>query len=73
VCLDVSQASTSICVVTSSGNLLFETAMPTDAGSIAVALKPYRRMLAAVGHETELWTPFLHREIVAPETPSHLS
>lgn len=68
--LDVSQANTSICVVTSNGTPLLETVAPTDPQSIAAILKPYCRMLVSVGHETGLWTPYLHRELLRLKIPA---
>lgn len=68
--LDVSQANTAVCVVDESGLKQFECTVATDAAAIALALKPYRRSLAKVGHETGLYTPFLHRELLRRRFPA---
>ncbi|MBX3428450.1 MAG: IS110 family transposase [Hyphomonadaceae bacterium] len=61
--LDVGQDQTAIAVVDVSGEPLFSTTTLTSPNAIAVALKPYRRSLEKVGHETGMFTPYLHREL----------
>jgi len=68
--LDVSQATTAICVVDERGDKHFEATVATDPVAIATALRPYRRLLAQVGHETGLYTPFLHRELLRRRFPA---
>lgn len=67
--LDVGQDQTAISVVDASGASLFSTATPTSPSAIAAALKPYRRSLEKVGHETGTFTPYLHRELTRLRFP----
>jgi transposase len=68
--LDVSQESTALCVVDGSGIVVFEAVCVSQPDSIAKALAPYRRSLVKVGHETGLFTPWLHRELLRRRFPA---
>lgn len=67
--LDVSQETTSICVVDHQGSVILETVAPTTPAAIAAALKPHRRVLAKVAHETGSYTPWLHQELLRRRLP----
>src|SRR3546814_16392149 len=58
--LDVSIDETAICVVNAAGQVMMTASVPTDPGSIANALAPYRHQLRRVGHEAgalATWLP----------------
>ena len=61
--LDVSTKKTAICVISDDGEIAFETEVGTDPEEISAALKPWRRSLARVGHETGSLSPWLHKEL----------
>jgi transposase len=67
--LDVADKMTSICVLDTSGQALLETSVETDGAAIVAALKPYRRMLAKVGHETGCKATWLHKELQRKKLP----
>lgn len=67
--LDVSLASTSVCIVTGSGKPVLETSVPTSPKDIALVLKPYRVMLERVAHEAGLQAPWLHKGLVRARLP----
>jgi transposase len=58
--LDVSIDETAICVVNEAGKVMMTASVPTDPGSIAAALEPYRWQLRRVGHEAGALAPWLH-------------
>src|SRR3546814_151860 len=58
--LDVSIDETAICVVNAAGQVMMTASVPTDPGSIATALAPYRHQLRRVGHEAGALAPWLH-------------
>lgn len=61
--LDVSTKTTSVCVITDVGEVLLETSVATEPDVIAAALRPYRRQLRLVGHETGSLAPWLHKRL----------
>lgn len=67
--LDVSVETTSICVVDSDGRPVLETEAKTASQAIARALRPYRRLLRKVGHETTSDAARLHKELLARRLP----
>ncbi len=67
--LDVSQATTAICVVDKDGVRIFETETATTPMAIAVALRPYRRLLSKVGHETGDSASWLHKALTKRKFP----
>lgn len=67
--LDVGQDQTAIAIVDASGAPIFSMVTSTSPNAIAAALKPYRRRLEKVGHETGTFTPYLHRELTRLRFP----
>jgi transposase len=67
--LDVGQDQTALSIVDASGAPVFSTETSTSPSAIAAALKPYRRRLEKVGHETGSFTPYLHRELTRLRFP----
>jgi transposase len=67
--LDVSDACTSICVVDQARAVVIETQVATSPAAIATALRPYRKALAKVGHETGAKAPWLHKELTKRRLP----
>lgn len=67
--LDVSEETTALCVVTREGQVLTESSVPTAARAIENALKPYRRAIAVVGHESGPISPWLHKELTRKRFP----
>lgn len=67
--LDVSDRTTSICVLNAAGEALLETSVATDPRAIADALKPYRRLLDKVGHESGCKATWLHKELLRKKLP----
>lgn len=61
--LDVSTKKTSVCVLSEDGEVVLETDVATDPLEIYAAVKPWRRSLAKVGHETGSLSPWLHKEL----------
>ncbi len=59
--LDVSTKTTSVCVITGEGEVLLETSVATEPEVIAETLKPWRKLLRLVGHETGSLSPWLHK------------
>lgn len=61
--LDVSMKTTSICVISTDGEILLETSVLTEPDTIAAALKPFKATLKKVGHETGSLAPWLHKAL----------
>jgi transposase len=61
--LDVSTRKTAICVISNDGEVLLEIETPTEPAAISAALKPFRKRIAKVGHETGSLAPWLHKEL----------
>jgi transposase len=61
--LDVSTRKTAICVISTDGEILLETETATEPASISAALKPFRKRIAKMGHETGALSPWLHKEL----------
>lgn len=68
--LDVSVAKTSICVIDAKGLVLYENDVDTDPDAIAIALKPWAKTLASVGHEAGQFSHWLQRELVQRKLPA---
>ncbi|MCC6786711.1 MAG: IS110 family transposase [Hyphomonadaceae bacterium] len=67
--LDVSQDMTAICVVDARGKVVLETSVATDAKSIGVVLRPFRRSIEQVGHEVGPLSPLLHEALLKQRFP----
>lgn len=67
--LDVSDATTAICVIDRDGETVFEASSDTKPLSIARALKPYSRVLVSVGQEAGSKSPWLQRELAKRHLP----
>jgi transposase len=67
--LDVSNATTSICIVDFDGVVRFECSTQTDPTSIAAALRPYRRSLQYVGQESGSRAAYLHKALLDAKYP----
>lgn len=67
--LDVADKTTSICVLKAGGEILLETVAETDAASIGLALKPYRRVIDKVGHESCAKAMWLNKELRRKQWP----
>lgn len=63
--LDVGTKDTSVCVIDHQGSIVFEGTVPTDPDALAKALKPWRRTLRRIGHETGSLSPWLHPALEA--------
>jgi transposase len=68
--LDVSIDDTAICVVSDGGEVVLETSVATDPGTIADALRPYAGRLRRAGHEAGALSPWLHPELIAAGVPA---
>lgn len=66
--LDVSDAATAICLMTSRGACI-ETSAPSTPEAIAAALAPHRRRLVVVGFENGTLSNWLYRELQARQFP----
>ena len=67
--LDVSYATTSICVVDAKGKIVHEALTDTAPEAIATVLKPYKRQLKCVGQETGNLAPWLEGELARAKYP----
>lgn len=67
--LDVSDRSTAICVVDDAGLIVFEASVATTPDEIALALKPYRRVLEHVGQESGTKAAWLHQGLCRRRFP----
>jgi transposase len=67
--LDVSDYQTAVCVMRATGVVVHESSVPTEPGAIASALRPYRRLLAKVGHESGTKATWLHKELLRKRLP----
>ncbi|MBT9444113.1 MAG: IS110 family transposase [Hyphomonadaceae bacterium] len=67
--LDVSDATTSICVIDAAGAIVIETVVDTTPDAIAAALKPYRTRIAVLGHEAGALSQWLHKGLVSVKLP----
>jgi transposase len=68
--LDVSIDETAICVVSDGGDVVLETSVATDPGTIADALRPYAGRVRRAGHEAGALSPWLHPELIAAGVPA---
>lgn len=67
--LDVADKATAICVLSASGDVILETLADTNAAAIGEVLKPYRRVLGGIGHESGSKAMWLHKEMVRKKWP----
>lgn len=67
--LDVSEETTSVCIVTGQGEVVEELSVCTDAKQLHAALRPYRRSIHIVGHESGPCSPYLHNELAKKRLP----
>jgi transposase len=67
--LDVSDKSTAVCVIDAAGVVVSEASVETEPVAIARALKPYRRVLSRVAHESGAKAPWLQKELVRRRFP----
>ncbi|KAF0180252.1 MAG: transposase is116/is110/is902 family protein [Alphaproteobacteria bacterium] len=67
--LDVSQETTAICAVDKDGVRVFEAETPMRPTAIGLALRPYRRLLSKVGHETGDSASWLHKALTKRKYP----
>jgi transposase len=67
--LDVSEATTAICVVDIAGTTVFETSVKTNPTAICTALKPYNRVLGKVGFESGTKSNWLYKELKRRRLP----
>lgn len=63
--LDVGTKDTTVCVIDENGSIVFEAEVATDPDILAKALRPWRRSLRRVGHETGAMAPWIHAELAA--------
>jgi len=68
--LDVSDKETAICVLSANGDIVLETSAATNAAAIGDVLKPYRRVLDKVGHESCAKAMWLNRELIRKKWPA---
>lgn len=68
--LDVSDKSTSICILSVTGDIVLETSATTDIAAIGDVLKPYRRLLDKVGHESCAKAMWLNKELKRKKWPA---
>lgn len=68
--LDVSDLTTSICLVDAKGKRIFETDCETTPASVALALKPYRAVLEKMGLESGSKSSWLTRELIKKKFPA---
>lgn len=67
--LDVADRTTQICVVDSTGRTVFECVTETEPTSLVLALKPYKRVLGAVGMEAGTKSAWLYNGLVDKKFP----
>lgn len=68
--LDVSDKTTSICVVTDRGSVVCEAVVATTPSAIISALQPYRPRLASLGQETGIKAVWLHKALTRRGWPA---
>ena len=61
--LDVSDRTTSVCIVDEAGEILLEAVAATTPDGIAAVLATHRRKLKLVGQEAGTKAAWLHREL----------
>jgi transposase len=61
--LDVSDESTSVCLLDVAGNKIVQTAVPSTPTALAKILRHHRRFLVHVGQETGSKSAWLHKEL----------
>jgi transposase len=69
--LDVATVDSALCVVDDTGEIVFESKIPSEPGAIAAALAPYAASLRRIGHEAGSLSPWLQRELKAMGWPIH--
>jgi transposase len=67
--LDVSDQNTAICVMNSAGHIVHEGSTATDPAAIALALKPFRKLLDSVAQESGTKAAWLHKELSRRRLP----
>lgn len=67
--LDVADKTTAICVLNPTGEIVLEASAATEAAAIGDVLKPYRRMLGGIGHESGSKAMWLHKELAKKKWP----
>lgn len=67
--IDVSVESSSLCVIDRDGAIVLERSVASDPEVIAEALKPFRKTLRRLGHETGSLAPWLHKGLCAEGLP----
>lgn len=61
--LDVSMDTTAICVISCAGEVVHEISVESRAEPIAVALKPYKKTIEAIGLEAGPMSEWLLRSL----------
>ncbi len=67
--LDVSNATTRICILDGHGEVVYEATVASSPAAIARELKPYRALLESVGQESGSLSQWLHRELSRKRLP----
>jgi transposase len=67
--LDVSDATTAVCIIDADGKVVAEDAVDTTPLAIARALAPYKRVLEKVGQESGSKGIWLHKELTKRRYP----
>jgi len=67
--LDVADRTTQVCVVDNSGRTIFECITDTEPIALVNALKPFRRVLGAVGMEAGVKSAWLYKGLTAKKYP----
>ena len=67
--LDVADLTTAVCVVSDTGDIACETSIETNPEAISLALKPFKRSLVQVGHESGAKSHWLHQELALENFP----
>jgi len=67
--LDVSDLSTSICILDEGGKIVFEGDAETTPAAIMVVLRPYKRALKSVGLESGTKSLWLYRGLLKAKSP----
>jgi transposase len=67
--LDVSNALTSVCAIDENGEIVFESKVDSAPDSIADALKPYRKKIEVIGHESGALSQWIHKGLLSRSMP----
>lgn len=67
--LDVPDKNTAICIISSTGHIVHEGNSATDPADIALALKPFRKLLDSVAQESGAKAAWLHKELSRRRLP----